>query len=206
MSESERIIGLYQRHAGAWDQDRSRGGLYERPWLDRFLALLPPRSTILDMGCGSAEPSAHYFVDQGCAVTGIDSSPALVSMCKQRFPDQTFPGQTWIVADMRGLSLNRRFDGILAWDSFFHLCPEDQRAMFPIFRNHAAPNAALMFTSGDSYGEAIGNYEGEPLYHSSLDEAEYRSLLSQNGFEVAAYVARDSACGDHTIWLAQHKS
>jgi len=201
MSESERITGLYQRHADAWDQDRSLGGLYERPWLDRFLALLPPGSSILDIGCGAAEPSARYFIEKGCDVTGIDSSPALVSMCKQRFPDQT-----WIVADMRGLSLSRGFNGILAWDSFFHLCPEDQRAMFPIFRNHAAPNAALMFTSGDSYGEAIGNFQGEPLYHSSLDEAEYRALLGENGFDVVAYVAQDPACGDHTIWLAQLKS
>lgn len=206
MSESERIIDLYQRHAAAWDQDRCLGGLYERPWLDRFLALLPPRSSILDIGCGAAEPSARYFIEKGCDVTGIDSSPALVSMCRQRFPRQTFPGQTWLVADMRELSLSRSFNGILAWDSFFHLCPEDQRAMFPIFRNHAAPNAALMFTSGDSSGEAIGNFQGEPLYHSSLDEAEYRSLLGENGFEVVEYVARDPACGDHTIWLAQLKS
>jgi SAM-dependent methyltransferase len=198
MSEAERIIGLYQRHADAWDNDRSLGGLYEKAWLERLLALLPPQPSILDIGCGSAEPIAHYFIDQGCAVTGIDSSPALIDLCKNRFPDQT-----WFVADMRGLSLSRHFNGILAWDSFFHLCPEDQRAMFPIFRNHAAPNAALMFTSGDSCGEAIGNFQGEPLYHSSLDEAEYRSLLSQNGFDFVAYVARDSTCGDHTIWLAQ---
>jgi SAM-dependent methyltransferase len=208
MSEAERIIGLYQRHAGAWDKDRSLGGLYEKPWLDRFLALLPPHPSILDIGCGAAVPTARYFIEQRCAVTGIDSSPALISICKQRFPDQTVPdqtftGQRWFVADMRKLSLGRRFNGILAWDSFFHLCPEDQRAMFPIFRNHAAPNAALMFTSGDSYGEAIGNFQGEPLYHSSLDEAEYRALLSQSGFDVVGYVARDSSCGDHTIWLAQ---
>jgi hypothetical protein len=38
-------------------------------------------------------------------------------MCKDRFPDQQ-----WVVADMRVLSLDRRFDGILAWDSFF-TCP-----------------------------------------------------------------------------------
>jgi hypothetical protein len=26
----------------------------------------------------------------------------------------------------------------------------------------------LMFTSGPAYGEAIGTYRGEPLYHGSL--------------------------------------
>jgi hypothetical protein len=66
-------------------------------------------------------------------------------MCKERFPDRD-----WQVADMRTLSLGRAFEGLLAWDSFFHLCPEDQRRMFPVFRKHAAPRAALMFTSGPS--------------------------------------------------------
>ena len=104
---------------------------------------------------------------------------------------------------MRTLSLKQSYDGILAWDSFFHLCPEDQRRMFPIFRQHAAPNAALMFTSGPSYGEVIGTYRGDPLYHASLDQAEYRSLLSDNCFKVVDYVVEDPKCGGHTIWLAQ---
>jgi hypothetical protein len=104
---------------------------------------------------------------------------------------------------MRTLSLARRFDGILAWDSFFHLCPDDQRRMFPIFRHHAAARAALMFTSGPAHGEAIGSYKGEPLYHASLDAAEYRALLSANGFEVMAHMVEDPNCGHHTIWLAK---
>jgi SAM-dependent methyltransferase len=196
-SPSERIINLYQRHADDWDRERSRS-LVEKGWLDRLLALLPTGASILDVGSGSGEPIARYFIEKRCDVTGIDSSPSLIAMCKNRFPDQD-----WIVADMRSLSLDRRFDGILAWNSFFHLCPEDQRKMFPIFRRHAGPKAALMFTSGPSYGEAIGTYKGEPLYHGSLDGAEYRSLLDQNGFEVVLHVVEDPACGHQTVWLAQ---
>jgi len=75
--------------------------------------------------------------------------------------------------------------------------------MFPIFKAHAASNAALMFTSGPSHGEAIGTYQGEPLYHGSLNEAEYRSLLNANGFDVLSHMVEDPTCGRHTIWLAQ---
>ena len=60
-----------------------------------------------------------------------------------------------------------------------------------------------MFTSGPAHGVAIGTFEGEPLYHASLDGAEYRALLHQNGFTVMAHVTEDPACGRHTIWLAQ---
>jgi SAM-dependent methyltransferase len=196
-SPSERIISLYQRHAVDWDRERGRS-LLEKDWLDRFLALVPQGASILDIGCGSAEPIARYLIEKGCDVTGVDSSLPLIGMCKDRFPDQD-----WIVADMRTLTLDRRFDGILAWDSFFHLCPEDQRRMFPIFRKHAESKAALMFTSGSSHGEAIGTYKGEPLYHGSLEGAEYRSLLRQNGFDVVLHVVEDPNCGHHTIWLTQ---
>jgi SAM-dependent methyltransferase len=196
-SEAERIISLYERHAADWDKQRGRA-LSEKSWLDRFLALLPPAVSILDIGCGSGEPIARYLLEQGYEVTGADSSAALIDICKNRFPDRD-----WLVADMRKLSLKRHFGGILAWDSFFHLCPEDQRIMFPIFRSHAAPKAALMFTSGPLDGEAIGTYKDEPLYHGSLDAEEYRTLLKQNGFDVVSRIVKDPACDYHTVWLAQ---
>jgi hypothetical protein len=75
--------------------------------------------------------------------------------------------------------------------------------MFKIFADHAAPRAALMFTSGPSHGVAVGNFEGEPLYHASLDPDDYRALLNGNGFAVVSHVADDAECGGHTVWLAQ---
>jgi hypothetical protein len=41
------------------------------------------------------------------------------------------------------------------------------------------------------------------LYHASLGEAEYRSLLDQNGFDVVSHVVEDPTCGQHTVWLAK---
>ena len=196
--EAARIIDLYQRKAKDWIESRARGSLFEKPWLDRFRALPPSAGPILDLGCGSAEPMAAYLIELGHLVVGVDSSPAMIDACRKRFPEQE-----WIVADMRHLALQRRFSGILAWDSFFHLCHDDQRRMFPLFRAHALPNAALMFTSGPADGEAIGRFGGEPLYHASLDPAEYRSLLDRNGFRVVSHVVEDPDCGGHTIWLAQ---
>jgi hypothetical protein len=61
----------------------------------------------------------------------------------------------------------------------------------------------LMFTSGPAYGEAIGTYRGEPLYHGSLDGTEYRSLLAENGFQVVSRLNEDRIDGGHAVWLAQ---
>jgi len=194
---SKEIVGLYERNAAAFDADRGRS-LFERGWLDRFRAQMANGAPVLDLGCGSGEPIARYLIEKGHAVTGVDSAPSLIALSAARFPEHR-----WIVADMRALALGAQFSGILAWDSFFHLTAEDQRAMFAIFRAHAAEGAALMFTSGPAHGEAIGSYCGEALYHASLDGAEYSALLNTNGFEVVAHVVEDATCGGRTVWLAR---
>ncbi len=75
--------------------------------------------------------------------------------------------------------------------------------MFTVFAAHAAPSAALMFTSGTSQGHEVGTLCGEPLYHASLDAIEYRSLLYEHGFACVANIMADPDCGGHTVWLAQ---
>lgn len=197
-SHADKIIDLYERHAHDYVADRRRVRWNESGWLDRFTALLPQHATILDIGCGSGEPIARYLVDRSFRVEGLDASPSLIGHCREKFPDQI-----WHVTDMRTLGLDKKFQGLLAWDSFFHLSHDDQRRMFPIFRQHAAPGTALMFTSGTSHGEAIGAYRGEPLYHASLAAREYQRLLESNGFRVEAHVVEDPDCGGHTIWLAR---
>jgi SAM-dependent methyltransferase len=194
---ADRIIGLYERHAGAFDAQRSRGPM-ERAWLDRFTALIPAGGMVLDLGCGMGEPMAAHLIGAGFAVTGVDSAPTLLGLCRARFPRQE-----WVLADMRGLDLGRRFAGILAWDSFFHLDHRDQRAMFAVFARHAAPGAMLMFTSGPSEGVALGCFEGEVLHHASLSPEEYRDLLEAHGFAVVDHRAEDPECGGHTVWLAR---
>jgi SAM-dependent methyltransferase len=195
---SERIISHYERHALAWDADRRNAGWNDKRWLDRFVEALPHGATILDLGCGSGEPIARHLVEGGFRVTGVDASPTLISLCRSRMPDQE-----WTVADMRSISLGNRFDGVLAWDSFFHLKPDDQRKMFPVFAEHASASALLMFNTGPAHGEAIGSYRGDPLYHASLDPAEYRALLAASGFEVIAHTVEDPSAGGRTAWLAR---
>ena len=197
MSDASRgVVDLYERHAAAWDADRGRS-LVERPWLDRFARHVPHGGTVLDAGCGSGEPIGRYLVEAGFAVTGIDASPSLIALCRARLP-----AADWLVDDMRALALGRRFDGIVAWDSLFHLTMDDQRAMVPRFAAHARPGAPLLFTSGPGEGETIGEYRGEPLYHASLGAGEYEALLAANGFSVLAHQVEDPACGGHTVWLA----
>jgi SAM-dependent methyltransferase len=193
------VIHVYRLHGRRWAELRG-DRLSEGPWLDRFCDLLPEKADVLDIGCGSGLPIASELVRRGFRITGVDAAPEMLEQFRENLP-----GQPAILADMRDLMLGRKFSGLLAWDSFFHLSPSDQRGMFGRFRAHAASAAALMFTSGPEEGSAIGELEGEPLYHGSLGPGEYRRLLDANGFDVVRHVAEDPNCGGRTIWLAQSR-
>ena len=194
---ANQIIGLYEKHGAAWDRDRQNSYWNDKSWHDRFIGRLSKGAKVLDLGCGPGRPVAQHMVEQGLCVTGVDSSPTMISLCRDRLPDQE-----WIVADMRQLALSH-FDGILAWDSFFHLDHDDQRRMFAIFAEHASIGTVLMFNTGPQHGESMGEYNGDPLYHASLSPTEYEALIARFGFGVVEHATTDAQAGGRTVWLCQ---
>jgi SAM-dependent methyltransferase len=193
------ILTTYEREAASWARDRDRT-LWEEPALLAALDGRAPGLEVLDLGCGSGQPIAAWFLDRGDRVTGVDGAAAMIAEFRARVS-----GAEAIRADMRGLSLGRRFDVIVAFNSFFHLCPADQRAIFPVFASHAAPGATLLFTSGPAASEAWGRVGGSAVYHTSLDPAEYRALLTEKGFEIAWFRPEDAELTGHSVWLARYR-
>lgn|GEM_PF-325147 len=193
-------VDYYRTHAEAFDATRSRD-LAERGWLDAFLAELPEGGTVLDAGCGTGDPLASYIAERGFRLTGIDSTPAFLALARERVPQGEF-----VEGDLRDFDLGRQFDGILAWDSFFHLSVAEQRKCLARLAAHARPSAVLMFNSGGDEGEAINPLFGENLYHASLSPAEYRAILRQHGFAILHHAESDPSCGGRTIWLAKRNA
>ena len=193
------IASRYEEIADWFDAMRSRS-LIEIEYLSLAVERAPKKGAMLDLGCGGGEPIARYFINHGFRVTGVDTSPTMIGCCKERFPDQT-----WILGDMRDLTLTSRFDVIVAWDSFFHLNHESQRHMFRTFRDHCEPNGVLVFTSGPKMGETYGTMQGREFYHASLDPETYQDLLAAHGFTVILNKIEDPACGGRTVWVACRK-
>ena len=94
---------------------------------------------MLDLGCGPGRPVAQHMVEQGLRVTGVDASPTMISLSRERLPDHE-----WIVADMRGLVLGRRFDGILAWDVLDYLDRNAALALATALTQLLRPDGALL--------------------------------------------------------------
>lgn len=214
---SKDIPDLYQRQADYFDGARRSPTAdyvpFEKPWFDDFLdvvrkstALNADKPTlnesgrlhILDMGCGGGDPIAKYMIGAGAAITGVDTSPRLIELCCQRFP-----GHQWINADMRTFHASRQYQGLIAWDSFFHLTPDDQRSFLQRVPEMLVLGGAFMFTSGYEDGVRMGTMNTDPLYHASLTAREYDEILQRVGFEIVRYKEDDPECGLHTIRLCK---
>ncbi|WP_205632944.1 class I SAM-dependent methyltransferase [Enhygromyxa salina] len=194
-----RVKQFYAAHGLRFDAERARE-LNERSYLERVRAAVPAPARVLDLGCGGGEPIGRWFLESGYRVTGIDAEPSLLALARERFPEVE-----WRLGDMREVALGGAFEVVVAWDSFFHLDPDDQRAMFPRFAEHTALGGLLLFTSGTHHGTAISPLFGTPLYHASLASEEYRELLHQHGFVVLVHRVSDPDCGGHTVWLTRRE-
>jgi SAM-dependent methyltransferase len=111
--------------------------------LCRFL--IPPGSTVLEVGCGTGDLLAAVEPREGL---GIDLSPAMVDQARRRFPHLT-----WRVGDAEALELDRGFDYVIMSDLLGHL--EDIWAAFRCLRRHSEPDTRLVIT--------YYNYLWEPL-------------------------------------------
>jgi ubiquinone/menaquinone biosynthesis C-methylase UbiE len=195
-NEKKNVFEAYNIIA-SWFSENRYQGLIEKTYLDRLTNIIGKGANVLDLGCGTGMPMMHYLLMQGMHVTGVDASYRMLEIAKNNLPSADF-----IQADMRNLSLNRKFDAIIAWHSFFHLPCEDQPSMFNVFKNHLNTNGVLLFTSGKEHGEAWGMNGGINLFHGSLNTDKYQSLLDVHNFRILEYQEDDPECGA-TVWMAQ---
>jgi 2-polyprenyl-3-methyl-5-hydroxy-6-metoxy-1,4-benzoquinol methylase len=196
-NKKKNAFETYNIIAGWFSENRYQG-LMEKAYLDRLIDITGKGANVLDIGCGTGMPVMSYLISQGMHVTGVDASYRMLDIAKTNLPFAEF-----VQADMRELSLNRKFDAVIAWHSFFHLPSEDQPPMFHVFKSHLNTNGVLLFTSGKEHGEAWGMNGGANLFHASLDTDQYRSLLEAHCFRVLEYKDDDPECGNATVWMAQ---
>lgn len=188
---------IYERNAAKFVAQRPQVPI-EAKWLDHFLALLPATPDILDLGCGAGLPIAAYLTRKGANIVGIDASPTMIDMARKNLPDASLH-----LADMRTFEIEQMFDGIVGWNSFFHLTKNEQRELLPKLANRLRPNGALLLTVGPVDGEVVGQVGDDAIYHASLSPKEYEERLAACGMSMANFVPEDPDCYQMTILLAQ---
>lgn len=191
------IRDVYETQAERFDSQRSRV-LFEARWLARFAACLPNGGRVLDLGCGGGEPIARWFIAEGFKVTGVDFATAMLDIARARWPEGD-----WRQADMRGFDLKECFDGIVAWNSFFHLTPVEQQGCIARMAVHLEPGGTLLMTVGPDAGEVSGTVGDRSVYHASLSPAQYAACLEENGLRMTGYLAEDPETNKHSVLMAR---
>ncbi len=135
---------------------------------------------------------------EGFDVTGVDFSKAMLAIARDRWPDGD-----WLHSDMRDFDLGRQFDGIIAWNSFFHLTAAEQKACIARMARHLRSGGMLMLTVGPRAGEASGTVGAEMVYHASLSPAGYAGCLEDNGLQMTGFLAEDPETQSHTVLMAR---
>lgn len=195
--EDKNVFKVYDEVSEWFNENRSNH-LIELKYLQELLSHLPEKSEILDLGCGTGKPIMEYFLSQNYRVTGVDASWKMLEIAKSNFPNNEF-----YLMDMRSLKIERKYDAIIAWHSFFHLPVDDQEKLIPKLSNLLNPNGLFLFTSGPENGISWGKINGQHLFHASMSESQYKKLLQNNNFKVIKHVVQDPMCGGATVWLAQ---
>lgn len=197
-NESKNVFKVYNKIAN-WFAENRCVDLIEQNYLEALISEIKSNANVLDIGCGTGKPILEYLLNKNLNIIGVDASKEMLTIARNNFPTTEF-----VLEDMRKLALNKKFDAIIAWHSFFHLPAADQPKMFEIFESHINPKGILLFTSGSERGEAWGINGGENLFHASLNTDEYQQLLKKHNFEVLNHIVNDENCGGATVWLAKY--
>jgi 2-polyprenyl-3-methyl-5-hydroxy-6-metoxy-1,4-benzoquinol methylase/glycosyltransferase involved in cell wall biosynthesis len=156
---------------------------------------LPAGSTILDVGCGSGWLS-EYFARLGYVVKGIDISPELIQMSRDRIArvpydvdHETNPRCEFEVHDIESGPVGGQFDGVICYDSLHHF--ENERAVIAHLAEATRYGGSLFILEGDrppagsaTEDELVGVMERFGTLESPFSRDYLARLLDEHGFAI----------------------
>jgi cyclopropane fatty-acyl-phospholipid synthase-like methyltransferase len=198
----------YDLVAEPWARAREASEFREKPYVDRFLELLSTGAEvrdadgvsahILDLGCGSGVPIARYLLDQGCRITGVDSSQELLRRAAANCPEAEL-----LAGDMTSITLSRHYDGIVAWDSTFHVPRSQHQELFNTLYDWLRPGAPVLLSMGASEGEFTAPMFDVDFFYSGHSPAVGCRLLRESGFEIVLAEIDDPSSRGHLAVLCR---
>lgn len=170
-----RLRLIYDENAHAYEQANRGIDPTTRDFALTFVSALAAGAEVLDVGCGTGKCSA-LFTDLGFAVTGIDISPVMLALARERSPKSTF-----LEMDMRHLDFpDARFEGLWASAAFLHLTKEDAPAALAEFRRVLRAGAPLAVTvkTGEGEGWEPSPYGAFERFYSRYGAKEIARLFA----------------------------
>jgi len=114
--------------------------------------------SVLDLGCGTGAHAVRLS-QRGYEVTGVDVSPAMLSIAQEKADAATYPlkgaAPSFRLGDIRSLDLGRTFDAVVMMFAVlgYQVANEDVLATLASARRHLDPGGVLVFDAW--YGPAV---------------------------------------------------
>lgn len=121
----------------------THGALAPSPWVQRWAALVPSGSSVLDVACGSGR-HVRWFAGRGCRVTGVDRDAAAVEPLKAL--------AELVVADIENGPWplgGRGFDAVVVTNYLW-------RPLLPTLVASVAPGGVLIYETFALGNETVG--------------------------------------------------
>ncbi|HLW93093.1 MAG TPA: class I SAM-dependent methyltransferase [Roseiarcus sp.] len=144
-----------------------------------FVAGLPDRARVLDLGCGAGAPAAD-LTRRGFAVTGVDGSAAQIERAKRIAPNARF-----IHGDITAIDFDTNsFDAVCAFYSITHVPRDEHPLLFGRIARWLKPGGRFIASFGTEKGDVIEDWLGVSMFFSHEDPEATLRLLAGVGLQV----------------------
>lgn len=176
------VVDGYDEWSSSYDGPGNALLDWEIGYVKDLVSDLPP-GRALDAGCGSGR-HAQWLAQQGFSVTGVDTSPKMLALARQKLPQQQ-----WLIGDFEQLeAADDSFDLVVCALALTHR--PDPAPAITEFARVLAPGGTLVVS--DTYSEYTGSTR-YPLVRDA-DDGSARYLPGWN-HSLSAYLQPALAAG-----------
>lgn len=113
------------------------------------------------------------------------------------------PEAELIVGDMVSIALSDRYDGIIAWDSIFHIPKAEHPALFDNLHRWVRPGGPVLLSLGGSDGEFTDRMFNVEFIYSGHAPDVAAVLLREAGFDILLWEIDDPSSRGHLSVLCR---
>ena len=160
MIETKEVIEFFDRLAPGWDAEMIRNDEIINTILDN--AGVEAGKDILDVACGTGVLIPDYLKRGVASVTGIDISPKMAAIAKEKFPQAEVE---ILCGDVETTEFGKKFDCIVVYNAFPHF-PNPERLIAKL-ASLLKPGGTLTVAHGMSREKIDAHHHGTASHVSN---------------------------------------
>ncbi len=191
----------YDKISDDWQKFRNKTEVNK--CIVEFTQLIKPGGRILDIGCGTGRPIAEFLSLSGFCVTGIDISNEMIKKARAA----NLENASFLKQDIMDYSTDIKYDGIIAFDSLWHIAKNRQPHIYGKISSLMNNNAYFLFTHGNRNNETEGTMFGQPFYYGALSACEVHTLLKRAGLKIISAIEnyKEKTTGERDLLVVAKK-